>query len=289
MTPKPSGTTHIGLGDFRLRLGWKVLWPVRAYLRYSPISRGKGLLQRRLIEPFLPSGPREFVFAGPRGGRLNLRYRETLGIACLLHGGFETEEIEIMCGLIRGGSTAIDVGANVGAFTIPFAYAVGPTGTVLAFEPLPDNVKRLRANVELNRLSNVRIEAQAVGDREGVAELRMSADPAYGSITDIDVQRGVGTSVSVPVTRLDEFWASLQRPEVSVLKIDVEGGEADVLLGASGLLVSQHPAILVEANAPDQLEAVSALLGKIGYRASQPRGFRSWNYLFTWSGDHDHT
>ena len=218
---------------------------------------------------------------GPLGGRIMVRYREVLGISALLYGGFETQEVETMCELAQEeGSMAIDVGANVGVFTIPLALATGPTGSVLAVEALPDNVARLRENLDFNGISNVRVEARAAGSREGVACLRISDDPAYGSTSAEYVFKDTGRTGQVPVSRLDELWAAVGRPEVSVLKVDVEGGEIDVLRGAVELLREHHPATLVEADSTSRVGAVAEFLTTFGYELSRIPRFRPWNHLF---------
>ena len=89
-----------------------------------------------------------------------------------------------------------------------------------------------------------------------------------------------GTTVRVQVVQLDHAWVSLDKPKVSVLKIDVEGGEVGVLQGAAELIQAQRPAILLEANFPKQLERFSSVLDVFGYYATQPPGFMPWNYLY---------
>jgi hypothetical protein len=87
-------------------------------------------------------------------------------------------------------------------------------------------------------------------------------------------------SFEVPMTTLDAEWIAAGRPEVSALKIDVEGGELDVLRGASELLASQRPAVLLEAWGAEQLQPIVALLAAVGYERHQPAGFEERNYLF---------
>jgi FkbM family methyltransferase len=269
-----------GLRERLFPVLWRMLWPIRAYLRHSPLERGKGLLRRTVLEPLLPPQPQEFVMTGPLGGRVRLRYREVIGLACLLDGGFEVEEIRWLCRLLRPGSTAFDVGANLGVFTVPLARAVEPSGAVVAFEPHPGNVARLQANVDLNALSNVRIEPRAVGDYDGMLELRLSTDAAFGSTASGAVLQDAGSTVRVEVVRLDRIWASLGEPEIDVLKIDVEGAEIGVLRGAAQLIGNTRPAILLEANTEEQLHRLRRELRSWGYRDSQPPGFMPWNHLF---------
>ncbi|NJO15246.1 MAG: FkbM family methyltransferase [Thioploca sp.] len=127
---------------------WKLLWPIRAYIRYSPLPRGKSFLARHLIFPILPS---KGSFTTDLGHNLEikLRYNETLGCSILLYGGFETAELDFLSKKISTGDTVLDVGANIGIFSLVFANAVGVLGKVLALEPHPHNIERLRNNIEL--------------------------------------------------------------------------------------------------------------------------------------------
>lgn len=251
---------------------------MRTYVRSFPVQSGKGRIRRAFLDPVLPPEPFEFVTTEPLGGKISLRYREELGFNYLVYGGFETAEIIELCRLARPRTAAVDVGANVGIFTVALARAVGPDGSVVAFEPLEENTARLEANLERNALVNVDIHTEALADREGTIEMTLSEDPAYGSTVNEHIHKASGGSASIRVTRLDRVWAELGDPELSVLKIDVEGGELAVLHGAMRILRSQSPAILIEAH-DDRLAPIEALLGPLGYRRSQPVGFQRWNHL----------
>src|ERR687885_83981 len=125
------------------RFLWPLTWPIRRYWIRSERKLGKSLLVDRVLKPLLPAPPAGFEAELPGGGRVFLHYREDVGLVTLLGGGFEQAELEAAREHARAGSTAIDVGANVGVFTVVLARAVGPAGRVLAFEPFPANVRRL--------------------------------------------------------------------------------------------------------------------------------------------------
>src|SRR5919199_5361377 len=130
-----------------LRVLWPLTWPVRQYWLRSDRKVGKRLLVDRVLKPVLPAAPRGFEAELPGGGRVFLHYREDIGLVTLFGGGFERPELERARALARPGTTAIDVGANVGVYSVVLARAVGPTGRVLAFEPAPENARRLAENV----------------------------------------------------------------------------------------------------------------------------------------------
>ncbi len=267
-----SGMRH----SFRVALSL----PIRVYLRRWPIARGKGFITRRILRPLLPAPPSSFVAKRPDGSRVQLYYREVLGYTTLVLGQFEDPECLMLCRLAREGSVAIDVGANVGVMTIPLARAVGPAGLVVAVEPLEANVQRLRANADLNEIKNVVIRQVAAAQNVAQIEFQVAEDAAYGStrsIGDRMARTGVVTVESLP---LDKIWADLGSPAVSIVKVDVEGAEAGVILGAHALLQRDRPVLMLEANTAKDLAALTELLKPYGYAEQPSPGFRPWNHLF---------
>jgi FkbM family methyltransferase len=254
--------------------------PVRIYLKRSPLLRGKGFITRRILKPLLPPPPSSFVAVRPDGSHVSLYYRETLGLTTITFGGFEDAECRVLCELARRGSTAIDVGGNVGVMAIPLARAVGPDGTVVAVEPVAENVRRLQANAALNELTNIVVRQVAAGQDKGRVEFQIVEDSAYGSTQ--SVSRGMTTTgvIMVESLPLDQIWADLGSPEVSVVKIDVEGGEAGVIRGASALLERDRPVLMLEANTAADLAQLTDLLKPHGYCEQPTDGFMPWNHLF---------
>lgn len=259
---------------------WALALPIRSYVRHFPIQRGKGLLIRNILLPILPPTPAVFLAEVPGGGLVHLHPRETLGFVTLVYGGFETAEISSAIELASPGTTAFDVGANVGIYSVAIARAVGSHGLVVAIEPDTANVSRLRENLALNSIANVQVVEAVAGDREEVVELQIADDPAYNSVMGIEGNHvSVGTRAVRSVT-LDRLWEDLGRPAVSFVKIDVEGAEASVLRGARAMLAAQHPALLVEATDEARLAALHAELDALGYRRTGRPGFQPWNRLF---------
>jgi FkbM family methyltransferase len=164
----------------------------------------------------------------------------------------EPRVTEFLTSNFRPGEVFVDVGANVGAYSLR-AASVGMK--VCSFEPNPENVKVLRRNAENNRLS-IDIHECALGSAEGTAT--MSPNGALSRLS------SEGTTV-VPVRTLDSF----DLPRVDLLKVDVEGYELEVLKGATKTLGGSHPKIMVEVHDWLSAEEQSALLNMLvenGYR-----------------------
>ena len=145
----------------------------------------------------MPSPPRGFVTTVPGGARLRLHYREDVGLATLLGGGWERAELAYASSLAIPGTAALDVGANVGVHTAVLASAVGSRGRVLAFEPEPTNLARLRENMAQNAFANVEIYPMAASERTGRGVLHLSTDPMYHSMANIFEGRSAGADIVV--------------------------------------------------------------------------------------------
>ncbi len=140
---------------------------------------------------------------------------------------------------VRPGMTVVDVGANVGWFTLLAAARVGDGGRVHAFEPNPANVQLLLRSVERNAFGNVTVHRCAVSDREGT--LGYSADDSNGHVT---MDPGANGLLAVRAVRLDDELHDL--PRLDVVKMDIEGSEAKALAGMRELMRRHRPTLFVE-------------------------------------------
>lgn len=145
--------------------------------------------------------------------------------------------------LVPTGSTVIDVGANIGFFTVRFGRWVGPDGHVIAIEPEASNFNSLRDRVERAGLSEVvQCVHAAAADRPG--ELRLAITPEHPADHHLAT-----AGVPVPAVTLDDLTAEVPE-QVALIKIDVQGAETLVLGGARRLLESHRPVIFVEVHEP---------------------------------------
>ncbi len=173
-------------------------------------------------------------------------------------GRYEEGIVALMGRLLRPGDHFVDVGANVGYLTLVAARLVGPTGSVLAFEPLTTARTWLERNVALNNATQVTIRGDAVCDRTGTAVLNIGPAHHTSTSTLLAVTTGQGGAV-VPCARLDDVVSVT--PRVRLIKVDVEGVEHLVVEGARETLQTHHPDLIVELNGPDAAQA----LGRLGY------------------------
>ena len=146
--------------------------------------------------------------------------------------------------LVRPGDCIIDIGANVGYYTMVAAKLVGPKGCVHAFEASPHNFPWLQTNAALNPVAKIHVHAQAVTDRDGEIEFyTASADrTGYSSIRNLGDQ--TGSVAKVPTIALDSMLDDL--PATRLVKIDVEGAELLVFKGMQRLIERDKPFFIFE-------------------------------------------
>jgi FkbM family methyltransferase len=231
--------------------------------------------RRRVVYGMLEGAPSQWVCAEIRHGlKLWIDLLDVGVAAGVLQDNWEPDETGFILSVLRPGDTFIDIGANVGWFTVLAAKAVGPTGHVHAFEPRADIKTRLAASVEANGFAErCTVHACALGAAPGemmLAAIPSERNPGHSFLVPGVLPEGAVTIDQVPVRRLDSF--TFDRP-VRLIKLDVEGAEALVVSGAGALLEHDHPVIVSEVF-PRWLRAVSGveprdyldLLKSHGYR-----------------------
>lgn len=150
---------------------------------------------------------------------------------------------ELLRKLLKPGMTVIDVGANIGYYTLLSSKIVGTEGRVYAFEPEPYNFELLNKSINANNLDNVRACQKAVSDKAGHVKLYLS-DSQMPQAHSISRDWGRG-SIDVDSTTLDLFWESLGKPHVDLVKIHVGESDRLVVRGAKKLLSEIEPFVVM--------------------------------------------
>ena len=169
------------------------------------------------------------------------------------------------------GGVALDVGAHLGAWTLPMARAVGETGRVHAFEPIPFLNAALRKTALANGLVQVVLDGRALGSAAGPSVFTIvNGGRGRGNVgmSGLGERPGGGEAIRVEVTTLDAFAAERKLNRLDFLKIDVEGFEAQVLAGGRDTLERFHPTIVFETGNEDrdQRLAIRDTLRPLNYR-----------------------
>lgn len=205
----------------------------------------------------------------PWGCALEVNPHEVIGQELIRQNIFDIAVSETVWRLLRPGERAVDVGANIGYLTSLCAARVGAQGSVDAFEPHPLVHARLRRNVERlsrsPRSGRVRLYDCALGREDGHARLFEPEEFGLNEGTSTMVARPGGApagGLQVRVARLDSLLADAQ---ISLMKVDVEGFEAEVFAGAQRLLRAQRIANIVYEAHECERSPLHAMLGQHGY------------------------
>ena len=207
----------------------------------------------------------------PWGLPLEVSMRDSIGYSIVTGGVFDPCVTESLHRLIDRGDVVVDIGANVGYMTSLAAVRAGPDGKVLAFEPHPRVYELLERNAvrwrEQAAVGGVELHRVALSDRSG--EGTLIAGPAFEANMGLATLASEATAptdqnpIRVMLARLDELAAD-ERP--GLLKIDVEGHEAEVLRGADRLLaIGGVRDIIFEDHGPYP-SAATAVVEELGYR-----------------------
>lgn len=168
------------------------------------------------------------------------------------------------------GDTVYDIGANMGYVSLSLAKQVGPSGHVIAFEPVPRNLDLLRTNIENNQLLNIQVFDVAVSDRPGDAVIRISDNLSTASLT-WHKNDPSAVELIVKTVAIDDLVEAGDLPKPKFVKIDVEGAEGLVLLGMRRTLAAARPILFIECSDAGR-EATWQLLSELGYRCQAAIG-----------------
>lgn len=188
-----------------------------------------------------------------QGHRMWLDDRDTLQLA--VNQVYEPAETALLKEHLKAGQTFIDVGANIGYYTLLAARIVGPKGKVYAFEPDLNNFKLLVRNIAANGYSNVVPMNQALSNKAGTA--RLYINPSNRGDHRIYDSHDGRPSVEVGMTTLDRFFEKLDK-KVHFIKMDIQGAEAAALGGMKGLIRKNKGLKLVTEFSPGSLKAFGA-------------------------------
>jgi FkbM family methyltransferase len=222
----------------------------RRWIKHVP---GVAALQRRVVERYLTQAP--FVHTIRGGAADGLRFEVTLPLdKAVWLGLYEEQFASALRAAVARGDVCYDIGGYRGYMTGVMALA--GAGAVYTFEPLPGNRRALERLRALNPALPVTIVPAAIGDTDGEARLGVMPDNSMGKLASSTFQPDAHpiASIAVPVRRLDSLARAGEIPPPSVMKIDVEGAEVDVLRGAAEVLAAHRPRIFLEAH-NEELEA----------------------------------
>lgn len=149
--------------------------------------------------------------------------------------------------IVKPGDLCLDIGANIGAITLVMAFATGGEGKVIAIEPHPVMVDRLRANIELNRLDNVSIVAAALSDTAGKAVLYAAEEHHFNQgLSSLKPSPGVNREIPIEKITGRMLQERIGDQLCRFIKIDVEGHDFIVLRQLADIIAKHRPHVVFE-------------------------------------------
>jgi FkbM family methyltransferase len=204
------------------------------------------------------------IRSGPGKGlaiRLNPRYE--MGY---LEGDYEAPVERVLLSNLRPGTVFYDVGAHIGVFSLIAARKIGIQGSVMAFEPDPSNVRRIKEHVSRNQLDAIRVIPKAVSSSDGRVRFQRASFQSSmnrGTLVEHAVA-AENSTIEVESVTLDAV--ARENPRPNLIKIDVEGAEASVLQGSEEIFRSSKPLVVCEIHNEQASSDVTRWLLARGYQ-----------------------
>lgn len=254
---------------FLLRKLTKRLYPYRGLSRVADLVRKVWL-----------HSPRQYLIRDFDGDlSFHCALNEHISSQVFWRGAYSADQLFILRRLLKPGMVFVDAGANKGEFTVLAAkYTEG--GKVLAFEPVAAVFEELKANVSANGFQHVQLIRKGLGKASGErviyhAENKRGQELNMGTYT-LYPRAGMDIALgSISVITLDDFVKEEGIGRVDVIKIDIEGGEREMLLGALETIRRWKPVIFIEVNEVTSRAAgygqgaIVRLLEELGYRCER--------------------
>lgn len=214
-------------------------------IRYKFAKRGFVIPIPNKIQDIAISNLPEYVYF--EGQKIFILRNGPVSVNLFYRGIWEENETRLVKNEIHIDDIVLDIGANIGYYTLIFANLVGPGGKIFSFEPEPTNFNLLKKNIEINGHQNITIENVAVSNDSGKIKLFLSEkDPGQHKIDcGIDVSNNY---IIVNKISLDDYFKNNPlAKKISFIKIDVEGSEINVLKGMQNILnINKKLKILIE-------------------------------------------
>jgi FkbM family methyltransferase len=178
------------------------------------------------------------------GFKMHINVGDFIGRHIYLHGDYEPGVSRMFSKILQQGSNIIDIGANIGYFSLLSSSIVGQKGKVFSFEASPSIYNNLKNNLTLNNANNVYASSNAIGDEEGEVEFFEANELNLGISSLRNLGEQASKKVRVKMITLDSYITDF--PTIDLIKIDVEGAEMKVLKGMELLIDRDLPFIIFE-------------------------------------------
>ncbi len=247
MNPKPyhlqiTAKTHF----FNLIRRFFIVSGIDKMLPVFTRNAGVNTLAAKLIPPNYLYAPGSIRKTRVGGINLQLDISDTVGHSNYF--AFEEPAQAVLYNFVRPGMKVLDIGANIGATTLNIAKKVGPTGKVFSFEPCPYNFDLATENILINNFSNISLINQGLGNEKTTAYLYNvnTYNRGMQRLLKDTSQNNSYEKTKVAVDTLDNSMKKFCIPSPSLVKIDVEGFEYNVIIGGKETILAHKPNLFIE-------------------------------------------
>jgi FkbM family methyltransferase len=179
------------------------------------------------------------------GSRMLLYPRDWVQSYIFIFNYYEKKESAFIASVLRENDTFIDIGANVGYYTL-LASKIITKGEIYSFEPELENYQRLNKNIELNNLKNVTAVRKACTDKNGMISFSVAGDDNKGMSSIFMLEGFLSHTQEAETVTLDQFVIDNSITKIDLIKMDIEGAELIALKGMANVLQKLKPAMLIE-------------------------------------------
>jgi FkbM family methyltransferase len=241
----------------------------RTYIRYAPFQRSRDRLWTRWVEPYLAWHRHPFSARTRFGPRVRGTTLDILQQHVYYFGVWEPILTKWIERRLAPGDTFVDVGANIGYFSLLGSVAVGPGGSVVAIEASPTICRQLERGVDRNHLSNVRVVNAVVAADHGHQMVYLGPDTHTG-LTTVRGQSYMTPESEIRAAPLGSLLTGAELRQARLIKIDVEGDEDAVIAGLASHLPETRDdlEIAVELH-PGRHDSLFGTLQQAGFHAYQ--------------------
>lgn len=192
--------------------------------------------------------PKGIVLVNVQGNKMYVNCQdESLVPSLLVYGIYEKYDTELFKKIVKPGMIVVDIGANIGYYTLMAAKLIGSNGKVYAFEPEPSNYELLIKNIKINNYTNIISIQKAVSNKNGKARLFINkSNLGNSSLIENNVPQKIGFTEVETIT-LDNFFDSVvKNNKIDFIKMDTQGAEKLVIEGAEKILKDNNLKIIME-------------------------------------------
>jgi len=178
-------------------------------------------------------------------GKMKLNTGEYIDRWLFSSADFEPLIVDLIKKFLSTNENFLDLGANIGYFSLIASRRIGVNGTVYAFEPTPSTLEQLTENIRLNNLNNIKIFKKAVSNTNGFSTFKTPAGTVRNSgRSSLRLIEEASTEIKVETVTIDSMLDQLEK--IKVIKMDIEGAEGLALDGMVGLIRRDRPIIIME-------------------------------------------